>query len=139
MLHLLDTATFSANALTPQLLPAYIRKLLDTDEVKAVCSVSLLELAIHFRHKRLQLMGTLLEFFDLALAQDIALLDITPRIADATTRLPAGFPGDPFDRTIAATARVMNLTLITPDKHIRDARFCSVEFYPFRPIRTRRG
>ena len=93
MLHLLDTATFSANALTPQVLPPRIRKLLESDEVKALCGVSLLELAIHHRHGRLQLIGTLKEFFENALAQDIELLDITPEIAAATNHLPESFPG----------------------------------------------
>lgn len=134
-MYLLDTATFSANALTPHILPARIRNLLDTDETKALCGVSLLELAIHYRYNRLELVGSLEEFFDNGLARDITLLDITPEIAALTSRFPQGFPSDPFDRTIVSTASVMNLTLITPDKHIRDARFCSVEFYPFRPSR----
>jgi PIN domain nuclease of toxin-antitoxin system len=50
--------------------------------------------------------------------------------------LPQNFPGDPFDRTIAATAAVLGLILITPDPKIRDARFCDVEYYPFRPSRA---
>ena len=136
MVHLLDTAAFAANALTPEILPRHIRKLLDTDEPKGLCGVSLLELAIHHRHGRLQLAGTLKEFFELALARDIQLLDLTPAIAEATNALPREFPGDPFDRTIAATARIMKLTLITPDKHIRDTGFCAVQFYPFRPSRA---
>lgn len=101
-----------------------------------MCGISLLEAAIHYRHGRLQLSGTLAQFFNDTLGTDVRLVDITPEIAVMTNMLPSDFPGDPFDRTIAATARVMNLTLITPDKEIRDAQFCSVEFYPFRPSRT---
>jgi PIN domain nuclease of toxin-antitoxin system len=136
MLHLLDTATLANNALTPQVLPERIRRLLDTDEVKGLCGVSLLELAIHHRRGRLKLKGTLDDFFASSLASDIEVLDLTPAIAVATNDLPDDFPGDPFDRTIAATAHVLNLTLITPDPEIRDSGFCRVEFYPFKPSRA---
>lgn len=79
--------------------------------------------------------GPLSEFFKVGLAADIELLELTPEIASATNDLPENFPGDPFDRVIAATAKVLNLTLITCDSAIRDARFCRVEFYPFKPSR----
>jgi hypothetical protein len=53
-----------------------------------------------------------------------------------TNELPADFQGDPFDRTIAATAAILHLTLITTDSAIRDARVCEVKYYPFRLSRT---
>lgn len=136
MVYLLDTATWANAVLTPVVLPGRIRDIIDTDEVKGVCSVSLLEVAIHHRHGRLLSQGTLADFFDRALTADIELVELTPTVASATNQLPEGFPGDPFDRTIAATARVLNLTLVTADRNIRDAQFCSVEFYPFRPSRA---
>ncbi len=75
------------------------------------------------------------EFFEVGLANDVELIELTPEIAATSSELPKDFPGDPFDRTIAATARVLNLKLITPDPVIRDANFCDVEYYPFRPSR----
>ena len=75
------------------------------------------------------------DFYNAALAQDVELLEFTPAIAEATNELPDGFPGDAFDRAIAATARILNLTLITADEEIRDAGFCKVEHYPFKPSR----
>jgi PIN domain nuclease of toxin-antitoxin system len=137
MQYLLDTATWVNNVLTPQVLPSRIRRLLDTSDVKGLCGVSLLETAIHHRRGRLEVSGTLLEFFDVALAKDIELIDLTPAIAAATNDLPEAFPGDPFDRTITATAHLLGLKLITPDPQIRDAQFCRVEYYPFRPSRAR--
>ena len=98
---------------------------------------SLLECAIHHRRGRLEFEGTLRDLFTAGLARDIELVEVTPDIAAATNDLPPGFPGDPFDRTIAATARLLNLRLITPDAAIRDAGFCQVEYYPFRPSRLR--
>ncbi len=136
MRYLLDTATLANSALMPQVFPARVRRLLDTDEVKGVCGVTLLELAMHHRRGRLQLAGSLTEFFDRVMARDIELLDLTATVAVATNELPAGFPGDPFDRTIAATAHVLDLVLITPDPAIRDARFCTVEYYAFHPSRS---
>jgi PIN domain nuclease of toxin-antitoxin system len=132
--YLLDTATWANSVTMPEVLPVRIRRILgNAQEVKGLSTVSLLECAIHYRRGRLQIQGSLGDFFCAGLARDIELLEITPEIAVATNDLPPDFPGDPFDRAIAATARVLNLRLITPDPRIRDARFCMVEYYPFRP------
>jgi PIN domain nuclease of toxin-antitoxin system len=137
--YLLDTAVWANSVTVPEVLPGRIRSLLgDPLEVKGLSSVSLLECAIHHRRGRLEFLGGLRDFFAAGLARDIELVELTPEIAMATNDLPVGFPGDPFDRTIAATARVLNLTLITPDPVIRDAQFCRVEYYPFRPARVKR-
>ena len=69
--------------------------------------------------------------------ENIELLELAPEIAAATNDLPGNFPGDPLDRVIAATVKVMNLTLITCDAAICDAHFREVEFYPFKPSRLR--
>jgi PIN domain nuclease of toxin-antitoxin system len=61
---------------------------------------------------------------------------LTPAIAVKTGELGEDFPGDPFDRTIVATAAVLNLKLITADPAIRDAKKCEVEYYPFKPSRS---
>ena len=72
------------------------------------------------------------------LSADVQLLELTPEIAAKTNELPEDFQGDPFDRAIVATAAISNLTLITTDSAIRDAKACSVEYYPFKPSRARR-
>ncbi len=139
MRYVLDTATWVNSVTMPKVLPARIRKLIGTaTEPKGLCAISMLECAVLHRRGRLKLAGSLDDFFTVALADDIEVLELTPAIAAATNKLPADFPGDPFDRTIAATAHVMNLTLITPDPLIRDANFCEIEFYPFRPVRSRK-
>ncbi len=138
MNYLLDTATWANSVTMPEVLPARIRRILgNAHEVKGLSSLSLLECAIQHRRGRLEFRGSLRDFFAVGLAGDIELVELTPDIAAATNELPPGFPGDPFDRTIAATARVLNLKLITPDSAIRDAKFCQVEYYPFRPSRLR--
>jgi PIN domain nuclease of toxin-antitoxin system len=138
MRYLLDTSPWANSVLIPEVFPTRIRNLLESSEIKGLCSVSLLECAIHYRLGRLQLEGDLTEFFESALAADIELIDLTPEIAAATNELPKDFPGDPFDRVIVATAKVTAATLITCDLAIRDARFCKVEFYPFKPSRLKR-
>jgi PIN domain nuclease of toxin-antitoxin system len=123
----------------PRALPSRIRLLLaDDSEVKGLCSVSLLETAILHRLGRLRFEGTLTDLFAVGLARDVRVLGLTPVIAARTNQLPADFDGDPFDRAIVATASALNLTLLTAGPAIRSARACAVEYYPFRPARSRR-
>ena len=139
MRYVLDTAVWANGVLTPAVIPERIRRILgNAKEPKGVCSVSLLECAIHDRRGRLiERPATLDDFFNRALMRDIEILELTPAIAIATNQVPESFPLDPFDRTIAATAKVMNLTLVTTDPEIRDSRICAVEFYPYQPSRIR--
>ncbi len=131
--YLLDTAPWINGVTLPRTLPERVRRLLETDEMKGLCSVSLLETAILHRLGRLDLQGTLPQFFAVGLSADLQLLELTPAIAAKTNDLSRDFHGDPFDRTIVATAATLNLTLITTDSAIRDAKQCAVEFYPFKP------
>lgn len=135
MKYLLDTSVWVNRTLIPEVIPVRIRSLL-RGKVCGVCSISYLETAILHRLGRLSLMGSLEDFFRSAHGQDIEAVDLTPTIARLTNDLPKDFQGDPFDRTIAATAHALNLTLITPDREIRDSKFCEVEFYPFKPSRA---
>jgi PIN domain nuclease of toxin-antitoxin system len=48
----------------------------------------------------------------------VRLLELTPRIAIASTRLPGDFHRDPADQIIVATARVYGLKLLTVDERI---------------------
>jgi PIN domain nuclease of toxin-antitoxin system len=82
----------------------------------------------------LQFEGALEDLFASGLSADLRLLELTPEIAARTNDLPHDFPGDPFDRTIVATAAALNLTLITTDTAIRDAHACAIEYYSFKPV-----
>jgi PIN domain nuclease of toxin-antitoxin system len=135
--YLLDTAPWINGVTLPQVFPERILRLLETDEPKGLCSVSLLECAILHRMGRLDLEGPLSQFFSVALSGDLEVLELTPAIAAKTNEFAGDFPGDPFDRTIAATAAVLGLTLITADAAIRDADMCAVEYYPFKPSRSK--
>jgi PIN domain nuclease of toxin-antitoxin system len=52
---------------------------------------------------------------------DLALTieELTPEIALVAAHFPPSFPADPFDRIIAATARVRGLRLVTADARIQ--------------------
>jgi len=136
--YLLDTAVWINGVTLPEALPQRIRHLLHTQEAKGLCSVSLLETAILYRLGHIELKGTLADFFVAGVSTDLRLLELTPTIAAGTNDLPKNFPGDPFDRTIVATAAALSLILITPDAAIRDARACAVEFYLFKTSRSTR-
>ena len=123
----------------PETLPLRIRRLIEVPERKGLAAVSLLETAILHRLGRLTFNGTLVDFFAAGVSHDLQLLELTPAIAARTNALPDEFPGDPFDRTIIATAAILNLTLITTDPVIRDAEACAVEYYPFKPRRSPRS
>ncbi len=109
-----------------------------TGEAKGLCSVSLLETAMLHRLGRLDFPGNLAQLFAAGLSADLQLLELTPAIAAKTNDLSRRFHGDPFDRAIVATAAVLNLTLITSDTAIRDAKECEVEFYAFKPARVKK-
>jgi PIN domain nuclease of toxin-antitoxin system len=46
------------------------------------------------------------------------LLELTPRIAIETAKLPGSFHRDPADQIIVATARVNDIPLLTADSRI---------------------
>ena len=130
--YLLDTAVWINGVTLPGTLAQRIRRLLQAQEAIGLCSVSLLETAILHRLGRLQFDSTLADFFSAGLSADLRVLELTAAVAAGTNDLPKNFPGDPFDRTIVATAALSNLTLVTTDAAIRDAGSCAVEYYAFK-------
>jgi hypothetical protein len=69
-----------------------------------------------------------LHTFRLGLAEYFRLFGLTPAIAVKANQLSDAFHGDPFDRTIVATAAILGLTIITTDPAIRDAKQCTASF-----------
>jgi PIN domain nuclease of toxin-antitoxin system len=68
---------------------------------------------------RLALPCPVLEWFEQALAYPgVQLLELTPRIAFESTRLPGEFHRDPADQILVATARVLDCPLATADERI---------------------
>lgn len=51
----------------------------------------------------------------------VELLPLSPAVAALSATLPAGFPGDPADRLIVATASIERAALVTRDERIAGA------------------
>lgn len=86
-------------------------------DILAISSISLLEVASLSSKGRLKL-AMPLEVFLESLEQSFTVMPITSKGCARTVGLPEGYPGDPADRIIGATALVEGLTLITADRKI---------------------
>ena len=56
------------------------------------------------------------------LSESFVVLPISARVCARTLSLPAGYPKDPADRVIGATALVEGMGLVTADREIRRAK-----------------
>lgn len=106
-------------------LPAVARKTIEGAESVGVCAISLWEVAMLVAKGRLELDRDPLEWVKQALGLPrVELLPISPAIAIGAAALPSGFPGDPADRLIVATALDRRVAIMTRDTRIR--RFAGV-------------
>jgi PIN domain nuclease of toxin-antitoxin system len=81
-----------------------------------VASISLWETAMLCAKGRLKLVMPVNEWLDKAIHMPgLAVIPIDQRIASDSCFLPGSFHGDPADRIITATARVLDAELITLD------------------------
>ena len=91
------------------------------DSTIYLAGISLWEIAMLVRKKRIQLPQPCLEWLEQAmLSTQPEILPVTTSIAVESTQLPDGFHGDPSDRLIVATCRIHQLNLMKADKKICD-------------------
>ena len=84
-----------------------------------VSVISCWEVAKLVEYRRLELPCPVPEWFEQALGYPgIRLVELTPKIAFESTRLPGDFHRDPADQIIVATARTHNIPLATVDAKI---------------------
>ena len=84
-----------------------------------VSAISCWEVAKLVEYERLKIACSIEEWMDKALAlPGIQYIELTPRIAIASTKLPGEFHRDPADQIIVATAREHDCDLLTIDKKI---------------------
>ncbi len=87
-----------------------------------VSDISLWEVAMLHSLDRIRLALPLREWLSKAVAPPLVRRQgISPAIATEVAALPDSFHGDPADRIILATARVLGATLLTQDQRIVDA------------------
>jgi PIN domain nuclease of toxin-antitoxin system len=97
---------------------AFIRAAARTRAV-GVSIISIWEIALLEAKGRLSLGLECSQWVHEALsAPGVGLLELTPREAIASTRLPGNVHGDPADRMLVATARERGLTLVTADEQL---------------------
>lgn len=88
-------------------------------DVIGISAISCWEVAKLVEHGRLELPRALDEWLHLALSYPgVRLIELSPEISVASTRLPGGFHRDPAGQIIVATARVNGCPLVTLDQKI---------------------
>ena len=92
-----------------------------TDRGLAISDFTLYELSMLYRKKEIGLVISL-ESFLYEVEARFVVRPVTARISASAFYLPAGYPKDPADRIIGATALVEGLTLVTADAQIRESR-----------------
>lgn len=91
------------------------------DRGLAISDFTLYELSTLHRKKEIGLVISLESFLS-EVEKRFVVLPITGRICASAFSLPPGYPKDPADRIIGATALVEGLSLITADREIRNSR-----------------
>lgn len=84
-----------------------------------VSAISCWEVAKLVEYNRLKLACPIEAWMEAATTlPGVQLIELTPRIAVASTKLPGNFHRDPADQIIVATAQVYDLELLTADKRM---------------------
>ncbi|HQQ77157.1 MAG TPA: type II toxin-antitoxin system VapC family toxin [Thermoanaerobaculia bacterium] len=105
---------------TPRRLSARARRAIADSPSVGVSAISAWEVAMLVAKGRLELDRDVLVWIRQALSLPrVTLVPLTPEIAVRSTRLGDGFPGDPADRILVATARELGAQLVTKDRALR--------------------
>lgn len=125
MTPLLDTHVLVWLALEPKRLSKAARHAIEraTKSVGlTVASISLFEIAQLVARKRITIDGTFATWLSELLSRSaVAVLDLTPTIAELSMLFGPDYPQDPADRIIGATARANGMPLITADTKLHDS------------------
>jgi PIN domain nuclease of toxin-antitoxin system len=87
----------------------------------AIAGITLWEVAWLAYHGRIVVAGSVENFIRGTVAR-VIIRHMTPEIAALAVSIQAGFPKDPADRIIAATAMIESMPLVTADEGIRAAK-----------------
>lgn len=120
-----DTHVILWDALQPELLgekaKEAIEKANQTDGL-FFCSISLWEIAMLIRKKRIEVNVPYRELVQLLLScNKYVFQEITPEIAQLSTTLPDTINSDPADRIIAASSLITKTLLVTADKNLHQS------------------
>ncbi len=87
----------------------------------AISDVTLMEVAQLWHRRRIEFPVGLESFLE-EVERRFSVLPITANIAFQAFELPPGYPKNPADRIIGATALIEDIPLLTADRAIRKAR-----------------
>jgi PIN domain nuclease of toxin-antitoxin system len=122
---LVDTHIVLWLALEPERISKKVQAVIDEARGNgagvAISAMTLVEIATLFGNRRFQL-AISIESFLLELERRFVVLPINARVCARMLSLPAGYPKDPADRVIGATALVEGMGLVTADREIRKAQ-----------------
>lgn len=122
---LLDTHVLVMLALKPERLSRRATRAIAKAEARdgvAIASITLWELALLIDGGHVAVPGSIESFLrEICRRPGLTVLEISPEIAALTVHWPSGFPADPADRIIAATARAHGLLLITRDQRMQES------------------
>ncbi len=89
----------------------------------AIASITLWEVAMLVARRRISLNGTAANWTTALLSKTgIAVLDLTPAIAELAVSFGPDYSKDPADQIIGATARGHGMPLITADMRLHESR-----------------
>lgn len=120
---LLDTCAIIWDALEPNKLTVNAKTAIQRAASELViCDISLWEISMLIKKRRLVIDATAVEFVTLVLqSRDFHVQAITPEIAALSVDLDFDISADPADRLITATSIVMGAPMVTADRDLRDA------------------
>jgi len=120
---LLDTCTLIWDAIEPgKLTPTAKKALKHSKNELMICDISIWEISMLIKKKRLIIEGSASEFINLILqSRNFHIQPITPEIAELSVNFGIEINNDPADRLIAASSILKNSPVITADHNLRGA------------------
>jgi PIN domain nuclease of toxin-antitoxin system len=120
---LLDTCAIIWDALDTSRLSPEAKNAIDRNERDLIiCDISIWEIAMLIKRKRLVVDATASGFINLLLqSRNYLVQEITPEIAELSVNFGSEINSDPADRLIAATSILRNAPIVTADQNLRDA------------------
>ena len=120
---LLDTCAIIWDALEASKLSPDARNTIELNEKSLIiCDISIWEIAMLIKRKRLVLDDTAAGFINLLLqSRNYFIQEITPEIAELAVNFGSEINNDPADRLIAATSILGNAPIVTADENLRGA------------------
>jgi len=122
----MDTCAIIWDALDQAKLSAKAKKAIskaDENKTLLICDISLWEISMLIKRKRLEVEETAANFLRLVLnSRNYEVISINPEIAELSVNFDSEINNDPADRIIVATSILKQAPLVTADNNLLAAR-----------------